>query len=420
MTNPTWRLRTASSSVLPTEGKVSVRFEVGSRARRVAATAVALAAVLIMPGTASADPTLGEQWHLGALNISAAQGISTGQGVTVAVIDSGVDATNPDVEGQLVTGTCFAKYLQPTDDNDGHGTMVAGLIAAKSGGAGHALGVAPGARIMPICIDTMHIDQSVAERETVQAIHYAVDHGASVINISQGSSRPTLPVLEQAMGYALLHNVVVVAAAGNTAQGDSGVADVARIPGVVAVTGTGRNGLFWSGSAQGPQAGVAAPAVDINSTYSSEADNGPGTYGEGSGTSYATAIVSGVVALIRSRYPGADAVDVINRLVRTADDKGAVGRDPEYGFGVVDPVKALTARVGAVSVNPLGTPPSPSPSGAAARGTGGAARAEGDGGGSGVLVGVLVVGGVVVVVGMFVVAAVLWSRRRRSDGGLVG
>jgi type VII secretion-associated serine protease mycosin len=385
---------------------------------------VALTAVLVVPATAVADPGAGEQWHLGALGIAAAQRITTGQGVTVAVIDSGVDATNPDMQGQLVTGTCFGAPAQagaaPTDDNDGHGTMVAGLIAAKGGGGGHALGIAPGAKVMPICVDTTHIDQTVVERETVQAIHYAVDHGASVINISLGSSRSSLPVLEQAMGYALLHNVVVVAGAGNTAQGDSAIADVARIPGVVAVTGTGQDGLFWSGSAQGPQAGVAAPAVSITSTYSSEADNGPATYGEGSGTSYATAIVSGVVALIRSRYPGADAVDVINRLVRTADDKGAVGRDPEYGFGVVDPVKALTARVGAVSVNPLGTPPLPSPSGAAARGTGGAARAEGDGGGSGVLVGVLVVGGVVVVVGMFVVAAVLWSRRRRSDGGLVG
>jgi membrane-anchored mycosin MYCP len=402
-----------------------VRFRVGRSVGWAATAAVVLTAVLVVPATAVADPGAGEQWHLGALGIAAAQRITTGQGVTVAVIDSGVDATNPDMQGQLVTGTCFGAPAQagaaPTDDNDGHGTMVAGLIAAKGGGGGHALGIAPGAKVMPICIDTTHIDQTVVEREAVQAIHYAVDHGASVINISLGSSRPSLPVLEQAMGYALLHNVVVVAGAGNTAQGDSAIADVARIPGVVAVTGTGQDGLFWSGSAQGPQAGVAAPAVSITSTYSSEADSGPATYGEGSGTSYATAIVSGVVALVRSRFPGLDAVDVINRLVRTADDKGAVGRDPEYGFGVVDPVKALTAQVGSVSVNPLGTPPSPSPSasGPAASGTSGAARAEGDGGGSGVLVGVLV-GGVAVVVGMFVVAAVLWSRRRRSDGGLVG
>jgi subtilisin family serine protease len=270
---------------------------------------------------------------------------------------------------------------------------------------------------MPVCIDVTHIDQDVAEQETAVGILYAVRHGASVINISGGGGRPTGSKLVQVVGYALAHNVVIVAAAGNVASGDTAVADVARIPGVVAVTGVGRTGSYWAGSAQGLQAGVAAPAVDITSTDSTEKTEqaNASAYGTGSGTSDATAIVSGVVALIRAKYPRLDAVNVINRLVNTADDKGAPGRDPQYGFGVVDPVKALTADVPSVSVNPLGTPPSPSPPG----GSGASAAVSGagvGGGGGGVGWLVLAVLGVVVVA-VVAVGAVAFGRRRARVGG---
>lgn len=399
-----------------------------STARRGKIAALRLAAATLTaclgagwPGAASAESIRQLQWHLDYLGVPAAQRITTGSGVTVAVIDSGVDAKNPDLSGQLVPGTCArdpgpGDDRQPTEDYDGHGTAMAGDIAAKGGGDGHALGIAPSARIMPICIDGAHIDQYVAEHEMAQGIIYAVNHGASVINISSGFGRPTGTKLEQAIGYALAHNVVVVAGAGNVSQGYSGIADVARVPGVVAVTGVGRSGLFWPGSQQGPEAAVAAPAVDITSTDSTEKTEQANTsdYATASGTSDATAIVSGVVALIRAKYPRLDAVNVINRLVRTADDRGAPGRDPEYGFGVVDPVRALTADVPAVSANPLGSPPAVSDSGEPS-GTGKASARAVAGGGAGALgIAAGVLGGLAVVGA--VVGLVGWRRRSRARG----
>jgi type VII secretion-associated serine protease mycosin len=363
------------------------------------------------------------QWHLNYLKISEAQQITTGEGVTVAVIDGGIDASNPDLSGQVVSGACAAHPgpggdQEPTEDFFGHGTAMAGDIAAKGGDDGHALGIAPGVRILPFCVDGSDIDQYVEEQEITQGIIYATDHGASVINISLGSTRSTASGLQRAVGYALAHNVVVVAAAGNVSQGATSVANVARIPGVVAVTGVTRTGGFWSGSAQGPEAGIAAPAVDITSTDSTQKTDKPNTsaYATGSGTSDAAAIVSGVVALIRAKYPTLDAINVINRLVKTADDKGAPGRDPRYGYGVVDPVKALTADVPKVTVNPLGTPPvavSPSHSSGAGQAVG---KGNG-GGGSGWLVALVAALLLLVLGGGVVLVVVVLGRRRRAVGG---
>ncbi|MEK8109632.1 S8 family serine peptidase [Micromonospora sp. M12] len=113
------------------------------------------------------------------------------------------------------------------------------------------------------------------------------------------------------------------------------------------MTGTTRGGAFWSGSVQGPEAVVAAPGDRI---YNVANEKG---YGWGDGTSDATAIVSGLAALIRAKYPNLDAANVINRIIRTSRDAEPSGRDPQYGFGVIDPVKALTANVPPVTANPL-------------------------------------------------------------------
>jgi membrane-anchored mycosin MYCP len=394
-----------------------------ARDRRVIVAAVAVCVVIAWPGVASAESVRAQQWHLGYLRIPEAQRITTGEDVTVAVIDSGVDATNPDLSGQVVLGACAAHPgprgdQEPTEDFNGHGTAMAGDIAAKGGDDGHTLGVAPGVRIMPFCIDGTNVDQYVAEQEVSQGIIYATDHGASVINMSLGSSRPTSSGLQRAVGYALAHNVVVIASAGNVAEGATSVADVARIPGVVAVTGVTRTGGFWSGSAQGPEAGIAAPAVDITSTDSTQKTDKPNTsaYATGSGTSDAAAIVSGVVALIRAKYPTLDAVNVINRLVKTADDKGAPGRDPQYGYGVVDPVRALTADVPKVGVNPLGTPPAPV---SASHSTAAGQAAGKGGGGEGFGWLAALVGGLLllVLVGVVVLVVLVAGRRRRAVGG---
>jgi type VII secretion-associated serine protease mycosin len=393
-----------------------------ARGWRVIVTAVVVCVAIAWPGAASAEPIRALQWHLGYLRIPDAQRVTTGEGVTVAVIDSGVDATNIDLSGQVVSGACASNPgpggdQDPAEDFDGHGTGMAGIIAAKGGDDGHALGISPGVRVMPFCVDATNIDQYVDEQEIAQGIIYASDHGASVISISLGATRPTSIGLQRAVGYALAHNVVVVAAGGNVSQGATSVADVARIPGVVAVTGMTRTGTFWSGSAQGSEAGIAAPAVDITSTDSTQKTDKPNTsaYATGSGTSGAAAIVSGVVALIRAKYPTLDAVNVINRLVKTADDKGAPGRDPQYGYGVVDPVRALTADVPKVGVNPLGTPPAPvSASHSTAAGQ---AAGKGDGGEGFGWLAALVGGLLLLVLVGGVVLVVVVGRRRRAVGG---
>ncbi|MGA8112393.1 MAG: type VII secretion-associated serine protease mycosin [Actinocatenispora sp.] len=329
----------------------------GARAgvRMVVVSAV-VAGMALLTVPAQAAPSVQEaQWHIPQMRIEQAQQISDGKGVVVGVVDTGVDAGHTDLSGQVLPGLDMTgEHTQGRADSDSHGTEMAGLIAAKGGGPGHALGVAPGARILPI---RMERTGSAPLSRRVQGIRWAVDHGAKVINLSWIAAFPK-PSLTEAIRYASSHDVVVVAAAGNTTDGDSRVESPASIPGVVAVTGLNTRAQFWSGSTSGPEAVVCAPAQNVVSTGSRQVfDSG---YTEGNGTSNSTAIVSGVVALIRSKYPDLDAANVINRLIRTAHDWGPPGRDPQYGFGEVSPVNALTESVPTVTKNPLGAPYQPS------------------------------------------------------------
>ncbi|GAA4209194.1 type VII secretion-associated serine protease mycosin [Actinocatenispora rupis] len=308
-----------------------------------------LAAVLA-PGVANAQTVREGQWYLDYLNIPQAQRISNGSGVTVAVVDSGVDASHPDLAGSVLTGASFgnAQGRPATEDTDGHGTGMAGIIAGRGGDDRHETGVAPGVKILPVRTSTTSDNDPDA---TAQAIRWAVDHGADVINVSQGGNEST-PAEVSAVHYAEVHNVVVVGAAGNTDAGIDSIAAPGRLKGVLNVTGVDRSGTFWSGSAQGKYAALSAPAVKIigpspTSVYKSG-------YSEGTGTSAAAAIVSGVAALVRAKYPSMDAANVINRIVRTATDRGPKGWDQQYGFGIVNPVGALTADVPTVDKNPLG------------------------------------------------------------------
>jgi subtilisin family serine protease len=225
---------------------------------------------------------------------------------------------------------------------------MAGIIAAGKARSEGVLGIAPDAKILPIKDRSKHVSSTAAQIEC--GIQTAVDQGAKVINLALGTSPPRDSA--KAIQYALDHDVVIVASAGNTTAGDTEVMWPAKVPGVIAVTGVDKTGVFWSGSVQGPEAVVAAPATDIIATdsrlvYASG-------YSSGSGTSDATAIVSGVAALIRSKYPSMSAANVINRIITTADDAGPPGRDPQYGFGTVNALRALTANVPEVASNPLG------------------------------------------------------------------
>ncbi|ONH33682.1 peptidase S8 [Pseudofrankia asymbiotica] len=302
---------------------------------------------------------------MAALRLDEAHQISTGAGVVVAIIDGGVDPTVPALAGQLLPGAGIGDDAAPDglrdDDPDGHGTSMAGIVAARPVGpdgqpTGFA-GVAPDAKILPISTGRETDSDEVAE-----SIRLAADRGAKVISLSLGSSGPPDSGERTAVRYALARDVVVVAAAGNVESDDHDPADhainsPANIPGVIAVTGSNPRGEFWDGSASGPLAVLAAPAPSIRAPVPVALS--PTGAQTADGTSNSTAIVAGVVALVRAEHPELNAPSVIDLLVRTADDNGPSGRDEWFGYGVVDPVAALRAVPLPVASNPLLVTPSP-------------------------------------------------------------
>jgi serine protease len=186
-----------------------------------------------------------------------------------------------------------------------------------------------------------------------KGVRWAVDRGAKVINLSLGGSGNSA-ALAAALDYAFARDVVVVACTGNAnAAPSAGVWYPAREPGVVAVAGMERDGdVLWSGSITGKETVVTAPATQLVGAR-------PSGYWRVQGTSFAAPMVSGTAALIRSRWPSMPAGEVINRIIKTAKDRGAPGRDSTYGYGMIDPTGALTAQVPEVLDNPLDTTPDP-------------------------------------------------------------
>ncbi len=306
--------------------------------------AATIAAVLVPAGPARADSYRDQEWQLPFLNVSDAHRYSDGTGVLVAVLDSGVDATHPDLAGNVVAGTDVQPGASDDGrvDTDGHGTAMAGLIAAHGHGPGSSdgvLGIAPHATILPVK------DGGALTSAIPAAVDWAVAHGAEVISISQAGDAGD-PTEQRAITNAIAHNVVVVAGVGNT-PGTS-VQYPAAYPGVLAVAAIDQQGNHADFSLTGPQVVLSAPGVKVTHPW---LEHG---YARSDGTSDATAIVAGVVALVRAKYPNLSATEVVHRLTATAIDKGAPGRDEEYGYGIVNPVGALTA-----DVPPL-TQPSPS------------------------------------------------------------
>ncbi len=317
--------------------------------------------LLLVGGMAFASPAAaapdirGQQWYLDALRVPEALQLSTGKGVTVAVIDeAGVDASHPDLAGQVLPGIGFASAGANghSDSSEAwHATMTAGVIAAKGGGPGHAQGIAPNAKILPVALPPKSNVKQLAH-----AIRWAADHGADVINISMGNDNAIKKTESDAVDYAInKKDAVVVAAVGNTVDQLRSILVPAKIRGVVAVSGASERSDFWSGSMHGSETVLAAPATNIEATFSRGYGDHSG-YGKADGTSFATPIVSATAALVRAKYPHLNAASVINRLVKTAKDQGKPGRDQYFGYGTVRPVDALTADVPEVSADPLGKP----------------------------------------------------------------
>ncbi|QGN46447.1 type VII secretion-associated serine protease mycosin [Micromonospora sp. WMMD558] len=300
------------------------------------------------------DPVRDEQWQIDALRATTAWRTSTGSGVIVAVIDSGVDASHPDLAGQVLPGLDLVDPQGAGDpDPVGHGTTVAGLIAGRNDDSRGVVGLAPEARILPVRVldaKNRYDDAMVVAK----GVRWAVDNGARVINLSLGGSSDSA-ALAAALDYAFARDVVVVACTGNVATStNSKVWYPAREPGVLAVSGLDRDSEnLWSGAITGRQTVLTAPATGLVGARS------PGGYWRVQGTSFAAPLVAATAALVRARYPQMSAGDVVNRLLATARDIGPTGRDERFGYGLVDPVAALTADVPAIGRNPLDDQSSP-------------------------------------------------------------
>jgi subtilisin family serine protease len=178
-----------------------------------------------------------------------------------------------------------------------------------------------------------------------KAIRSAVDQGATVINMSMGSTSDSGqdcdPVLQNAVDHALKRDAVIVAAAGNTASGGNFSAQPAGCAGVLAVGAVGKQGRPAEFSLRQPYVSIAAPGTDMLSLMTDSIDQ-KGYLEESQGTSYAAGLVSGVVALLRSRYPQSAAKEILRRVTGTAQDIGQKGHDDRTGYGIIQPHKALT------------------------------------------------------------------------------
>lgn len=304
------------------------------------------------PARAAAIP---DQWQMEMLGARKAWKIATGEGVTVAVIDSGV-APHPDLAGRVLHGVDLVTGTgDGTNDEVGHGTTVAGLIAGRSSDGKGVIGLAPDATILPVRVLNSKNKYDDA-RVVAEGVVWAVDHGARVINLSLGSGVVS-GVLAEAIDYAFAKDVVVVACVGNILpDGPPTVWHPASEPGVLAVTALVQDGALWKGSLTGPQTVLAAPGSDL-------IGSGVGGFQRVQGTSFASPLVAASAALIRGHWPSMSAANVVQRLIRTARDVGPEGRDAQYGFGVVDPYAALTADVPEVVANPLDNAPPPGRSG---------------------------------------------------------
>jgi len=324
---------------------------------------VTMAALPAGPARAAAADGISDkqQWVLSMLDINPAWAVTRGAGVTVAVIDSGVNPDVSDLTGSVITGPDYTGVsTSPDNRNWGvHGTWMASLIAGHGhdGGIDGVTGIAPQARILSIRVIPDRADPHYAkyerEQETViqqslaDGIRYAVAHGAQVISMSIGYSAPSGTVRAE-LQQAYDKGVVVIASAGNSggpsgknsAQDDDAPESFpADYPGVISVGAVNSSGVVAGFSSDNLSVKVAAPGVNV------PAQGRDGEYWLVSGTSPACALVAGVAALIKSKYPHLAPDLVATALTSTATGRPAGGYNSQVGFGIVDAGAAL-ARAG--------------------------------------------------------------------------
>lgn len=325
--------------------------------RRLLSVLVACGVVIAAaPSAHAVTPVRPLQWYLDNWKIDEAWQISQGEGVTIALIDTGVDASHPDLAGQVISTPYGA------GDTDGHGTIMAGEIVGTGRGAGGqgAYGVAPKAKVISYQINYAGTRRPDLNK-FIPAIRAAADSSAKIIMIAHASLE--IPSQSDEIAYALSRGKLVIAAGGNADESGPGPLFPASHPGVLGVGSYDRQGKPWDRGVPGNWISIAAPGVDVPS-----ACTGKTGYCLGTGTSNSTALASGVAALLWAKYPHYTANQIIKVLIDSAN-KPASGEVPNnsLGWGNVSPRQALnwTGDPGRPDVNPLvgkrGVKPSASP-----------------------------------------------------------
>lgn len=292
---------------------------------------------------------------------------SRGEGARIAVIDTGVDGSHPDLEGAVtggadVSGIGAQNGQKPLGADPDHGTMVASVAAGRghgpasdsaAGGSEGIIGVAPEAEILAVstALGTGEPGVRSTDEQIPDAVRWAVDNDADVINMSVGSPQQSWPESwDSAFAYAEENDVLIVAAAGNRGNGIVQVGAPATIPSVLTVGGVDRKGKAGrESSSQGISIAVAGPAEELVG-----ATPGDG-YASWTGTSASAPIVAGTAALIRAEHPELSADEVAHRITASAEDAGEPGRDPHYGYGILDVEAAVSGDVPEMEVSPLGS-----------------------------------------------------------------
>jgi hypothetical protein len=292
----------------------------------------------VEPGFAANDPYLGSQWHLSKINASAAWDVARGQGVTIAILDTGVAASHPDLAANLVPGWNVYGNNADTSDPHGHGTAVAGAAAAVFNNGQGVASVAGSAKIMPVRIADAN---AYAYWSTVaQGLTWAADNGARVANISYVGVAGSAAV-QSAAQYMKSKGGLVIVCAGNNGKDEGITPSSTMIP----VSATNSTDAKASWSSFGSFVAVSAPGQDIWTTTRT------GGYQAWWGTSMASPVVAGVVASMMAAKPTLSAAQVESLLYSTSVDLGAAGRDPLFGHGRVNAYAAVAAAASAVAAD---------------------------------------------------------------------
>ena len=402
-----------------------------SRSARLLAgiSAVVLVMTTALPAGAALRPR-SDEWWFSAFGVEKyIWPVTKGSGVIVAVLDTGVNASLPELSGAVLKGgdttgekTDGRKDLD--EEKGGHGTGMAALIAGQGGGSTGFTGIAPSAKILPVHVDPKLGDSSGVYEAFAQGIRFAVDHHAKVISLSQAVNSEGEPDhcesgIQDAVAYAIQHDVVVVAGAGNSGDTTNPPMLPASCAGVLAVGAIGPSLRPWKGTERQSYVAVAAPGAGGGLI------GGKGEYfPQAWGTSIATALTSGAIALIRSHNPGMSGRTVVQRLIATA--LHAKPWNDQTGYGPIQISSAMKPErypVPSNAPNPVyeaydkwqanryGTPPQPTAK--TSPPTGEQAKKSNSGGDSAVP---FVLGAACAII-IVVLAIVVYVRRRRPHTG---